>query len=529
MNSETLFDAITDVKDDFILEANTHRFASTRIAIKRWVALAASLAIVVGIGAYMLLRTGPLPFPGASTGGGGGGNAANRDGSSEFMSYSGPIFPLAVLGDATGLTASRDITFDFSEFGESRRAESGVYLHQDDIMVADIYTIESNTANDRTVSLLYPFAGSFFDLQKLLPVITSGGNALDAGLIAGAYSGGFTGVAPGDDRPLNLRYANSWEGFEALLSDGGYLRRTLGDVPTLSQTVTVYEFSNTWADHSKAVNPTLAASFYLDYERTTVLGYGFHGMSRDEGRGFMRQSFSVPQEWSPQYGRSFYLLVLGDDIRDLSIQGFQNGGCNPGEEMDEVSADFRRFEAVLGDMLEMLLMDFMDPISMHEHTGGDIAFYSEGFYYALLYRAVVELLSDFGRLSDNPILRYDTGWLEDILSEALHMSRVFYVATEVLIPAGGSVEIRVDMVKPGSYDFHGSRSGNTGVHGYGMMTRLGSDLEFSNASAGLIGTERIEIVRQNLGFDPANDILNVALNINVPHYYIEIRSAERSG
>jgi hypothetical protein len=109
------------------------------------------------------------------------------------------------------------------------------------------------------------------------------------------------------------------------------------------------------------------------------------------------------------------------------------------------------------------------------------------------------------------------------------MSRVFYLTAEVAIPAGGSVMLKADMIKQGSYDFYGARTGNESTTGYGMMTRLGSNLALRDTSAGLRGADRIEIVRQNFGFDPENGVLTVALNTDVPHYFIEVRGVAQGG
>jgi hypothetical protein len=141
----------------------------------------------------------------------------------------------------------------------------------------------------------------------------------------------------------------------------------------------------------------------------------------------------------------------------------------------------------------------------------------------MLYRAVIELLFDYGIMSDNTAWRYQTGMLDDIFSESLVMGRVFFLTAEIIIPAGGSVTVDVEIIKPGSFDFFGSGSGNVGIFGYDMLTKLDSGLQFSNMTAGLNGAEYIEIVWQNFGFDPENDILKVILDLNIPHYFIEVR------
>jgi len=524
MNSEMIYDALTDIREEFIVEAKEHRFNKSRSVVARWSILAASLALIIGIGGFMLYRVGLSPGSGGTSGGAGAGGAGRQDGSTVFMSYAGPIFPLSVLGDSEGISASRSIDFDFNGYGTPRPFDSSLTLYHNDIRVTDSYTLTNDTENDETVRILYPFQSSFSELYRLQPVITVDGNALETGLMAGPYSGGFTGTGSGDDHlALNLMNINSWEGYVALLSDGEYLRRTLGDSRVLDQRVTVYEFSNAWANHDAAVNPTLAASFHLDYERTTMLSYGFHGADLDWESGFMRQSFSVLREGTPHSGRNYYLIAVGDDIIDLSIQGYINGGCYAGDEMDEVTADVRRFEVVLGEFIERLLDDFLaEQPDMHIDGPQSAA---NGIYITLMYRAVVEHLCDYGVLSENTAMRYDTGWLEDIFSETNVIERVFYLTAEIEIPAFGSVELKAEMIKNGSYDFYGAGSGNLGVTGYDMVTTLGSDLAFISMTAGITGAQWVDIVKQNFGFDLENGVTTVTLDMSLPHYFIEVRGA----
>ena len=527
MNSENLYDAITEVNDDLITEAKNHKFTNRRGTITRWCTIAASLVLVAGISSFAYFNLIPIGCGGSTapgSGGGGGRGATSSDGSTIFMSYAGPVFPLSILDDdeaiTNGITATRGITFDFN------KSVNTVYYNST-ILVSDIYTLTNNTDTDKTVKVIYPFPASFAELNNLLPTISTDGTLLKTELLAGPYSGGFTGAGGSNDGALNLRYLTSWEEYTALLSNGEYLKRALSDQLKLEQTVIVYEFYNVQANFDNRENPTVVASFNLDYDKTTILSYGFHGASFDQEKGYMRQSFSVPRDWHPNYNSSFYIIVVGDDISDLTIEGYKTGGWNNRDRVDDVTADVKRYEAVLGELVEQLL---------EEHIGMGYAFGDETEELkqntssfeemkALLFRSVFELLSDYGVLSDNVIPRYQTGWLEEIFSEASGMSRVFYLKTEVSIPAGESIELIIDLPKPGSFDFYGTGSGNLGINGYSMMTKLGSNLTFTGQTATLTGANSIEIVNQNFGFDPANNILNVPLDMNIPHYFIEVRGA----
>jgi len=336
-------------------------------------------------------------------------------------------------------------------------------------------------------------------------------------LKAGVYSGGFMSWDGTESVAANIKPINSWEGYRALLSNGEYLKRALGNIAELNQIVTVYEFVDPRVEYGAGTAPTLAAEFSLDFDKTKIMTFGFNGA--DAGNGYIRQSFFVERRGYHQYVPSPYMIVIGDDISNFSIQGYQNGGLQG--KMDGVTADVVRHEATLGSILADLLYKFIPPY--YEDNRSSAGYSGELPDMIMLYRAAVELLCDYGILSDNVAFRYQYGMLEEIFMEVLVMDRVFYLTAEIGIPAGGSVELRADMIKPGSFLYPGFGSPEALiVYGYDMLTQLDPSLTFNSLTAGISGTNRIEIVRQNFGFDIRNGISNLTLDSNVPHYYLEV-------
>ena len=113
--------------------------------------------------------------------------------------------------------------------------------------------------------------------------------------------------------------------------------------------------------------------------------------------------------------------------------------------------------------------------------------------------------------------------LEDIFSSAQSMTRIMYLTFQVTVPAGGSISVSADMTKKASMDFTGDRMWR---NGYDMVTSLGSVIPFTRESASLSGSEYIDIIRQNFGFDPEKGILRVDLDLNEPRYYIEVQKKD---
>lgn len=544
--SERLFEALSGIDPQKIDAAAPT--GKEIIHWKRWGALAAALALAVGVGGCVLLRLGGIGFgPGSAAGGSG-----HDNGGSVFMSYAGPVFPLTVLEGGEGLTARRDIVMDFSPWmpvwwsneqetasrteltEEERQAvlrqydewypKGGRFLKSTDLLVTDGYTLTNLTEEDKTVRVLYPFVSSLLDLSERIPSLAADGAALNTALHAGGYSGGFQpGAGSQSEGLLNLERLNSWEGYKTLLSDGSYLDAALGEFPDLSNTpVIVYRFTGYYGpepdEKAGRPNPTIRAGFDLDYEKTTVLSYGFHGMSRDTEKGHMIQCFSIPQPYNPWYGEPYYLFVIGEDIQNLTTGGYVTGGADADtEKLDGCGVDVKRYEMDLESALREVVELMYGADSRFEELGNGAGRPDFELYFGLMK----EFLCSCGPLSPSGVERYDAGWLGEM--DFANVDRVFYLEAQVHIPAGGSVKIAASMTKPASYDFHCAGTENRNIYGYDMVTRLGTNLDFTAQTAAALNTEGIEIIRQNYGFDWENGVNKVDLDQSVEHYYLEVR------
>lgn len=556
MKAERLFRILGLVDESLIEEAVS---ASSPAAVQRrrhpWrrlLAAAACLAVICG-GAYL---AGTLRMGGRAGAGGSGHSEA-----STFMSYAGPVFPLTTAEETSSITAERNITLDFAPWipawlsneemladrtwlTEAERQEAlaqydelypegGRWRSSDDILVTDAYTLANPSQEDQTVTLLYPFATSLNDLGRLTPTLTLDGSELETALHVGAYSGGFEGVWDGTivgdpEGSVNLDYADSWEDYKNLLSDGTYLANALGVGPDVSGIpVTVYKFTDPYGplkdEEAGVPNPSLQVGFDLNYSRTAVLTWGFDSGNFDRENGTMIQGFSIPQPGELGYGEDVYcLLVLGEDIQNMTTGGYVTGGADPDTEpLEGCGVTVERYESDLDTMLREILAPVWQELrqNTYEQDGAELDVDFETWY-----RAVLEYLLAYGILSPSGAERYGAGWLEDIVSDVDTIDRVCWLEAEITIPAGDSVTLSASMTKEASYDFYCAHTENQGVKGYDLVTALGSTLDFTGQTASLVNTENIEIVRQNFGFDLEAGITEVALDPAEPHYYLEIRA-----
>ncbi len=516
MKEEKIFDAITGIRDDIIERAETHELCKKRRASwLKWGAIAACCCIAVGLGTKLVKDN-----IGGNAGGGG------SESGSGYMSYEGPVLPLGSMTELAGVTAERGINFDFSPYkpftesyeydGEIRTYES----YNSESIITDSYTLRNTTGEDITAQLVYSFVGGFRSRVNELPTITVGGEEVQTQLSVGKYIGGFTGVYGGNDdtERVNLLPLDNWTGYEALLSDSAYMQEAFNGYPELNQNIIVYKITDIAynGNDEKATNPTLSLEFSHSVN-TTVMTYGSTGGHFDPEGGWQHRSYNIPESFNPDYGEPKYLLVYGEDITDLTLQGYRDGGCDEGEEIEGVTAEIERYEAPLSEIIHDIFISehsYLNPAHSEDAEIVDIV--SD----EMLMGCFADTLTDYGVLADDPAERYRWGSLIDIWSETLRVDRIMYLTFDVTIPAGGSIDVSATMSKEASIDFVGS---HTDRNGYDMMTTLASNLDFTAQTASISSTDDIEIISQNFGFDIANGITEVKLDIAQPHYYLEVR------
>lgn len=553
MTTEMLFDAITQVRDELVDEAVRVKPARKQLHWLKFGSIAAAFTLVIGLGAGVFSGAIPL-LPVGWLPGGNEGGSGHEEGS-EFMRYAGPVFPMTTLEGGGDLTASRDLTYDFAPWTPVWRSneelaqdaarrngtdyqealeqynrlyeDGGYHEYSSDLLVSDAYTLSNPTGENRTVTLLYPFVSSFWQLTDYRPALTLDGAELDTRLRAGPYSGAFQGAIGAENQEtgsINLKSFNSWEGYRALLDDGRYQAQALEEFPDLSHIpVTVYQFTDSWGPVREpgVTNPSIHAGFSLDYSKTTVLSYGFHGGCFDLEAGIMDLSFSIPEPDLPSYivNEPCFLIVVGEPLADWQVFATSSGAPEAKEDLEfgvEAGVTVERYDADLESALCMAaerMFGVWDPWE----TKPDFE----------LYFGLMKLdMTAYGPLSDDPAERYGYGHGGLHESDFAQVDRVFYLETEVTIPAGGSVTVEASFRKPPSFDFYCAHTENQGVYGYDMVTRLGTELDFTAVTARAANTRYTRIVRQNYGFDWDNGVDAVALDPEVEHYYLEVSRAE---
>lgn len=442
------------------------------------------------------------------------------------MSYAGPVFPLTMMDGNASLEASRNIDFNFSAYLKDRKDIEEWGNHGGGVWVNDTYILRNKSNEDVAVLAVYPFVGDFQTMKW--PVVTLDGKEKDWKLNAGAYAGTFRGA--GDERTtsLNLENITSWTEYADLLEDGSYFVNAFTGLEQLDQAVTVYRLSDLTDGEGEYEAATLCMSYKYNPEKTFIMTWGFNGGGIRVDTGDEYRDFFIREGLRKADQDVKYFIAVGDDIEGYELQGYLDGGCTPGEEINDVSAAVTREEMTIGQLLREISQIRYDAIIDNEYDGDANRYLDSHISFEMYFQAVARHFAAYGPIGTEPKERYEFGMLDDMIEETAYHNRILYLSFEVTIPAGSSVEVNVEQFKNASFDFHCSGSENVGIDGYDMVTSLGSNLSFTGQTASISDCEAIEIIRQNFGFNLARGITNVVLDMNEPHYYLEVREVETS-
>lgn len=464
---------------------------------------------------FLLITSGIVVFSGCANVDGN-----YRSGHSEgitFEFYAGPVFPLTLMEQQDSVRATRSVNYDFSLYGSENGSGS---------QVTDAYTLHNASPSDVTVTAMYPYVGSF-NMEEF-PVVTLNQSPVVYEIFGGEYAGGFTGGG-GESESLNLLDNLSWEDYRKMLEDGSYLSDAFSAPQNLDQPAVVYKLYDIVNQNQNAGPASLCMLLDYDSEKSTLFTFGFNGGGRQKGTKIEYRDFFI-REWHdrPDW-KVKYLIVLGEDINGYTLQGYQDGSCTPGEELDWPDAKVERIETTFGEALKECARIRYDAIVGNENHGGALDRYvNEKVSFEQYYGQIVKHFMKHGPMGSEPKERYDMAikHLDEFILEAGTINRILYLTFDITIPAGETVSLNIEQLKPASYDHHHNDKEGADLNGYDMVTFLGSNLIFDRQSASISAYDSIEIVRQNFGFDPEAGITAVELDLNEPHYYMEIRKVK---
>lgn len=525
MKAEDLLELIGDVSEEHVADAVAKNKKRTRFPVwAKWASAAAACLFVV-IGSVALLGGGNTAEQEAPTESAGGGGSGHGEGM-VFMSYAGPVFPLTLMEERSGIMAERTLSFDFSAYLPEAESADPWADNVGSVHTMDSYALSNHTEEDMIVEAVYPIAGDYQLMEW--PAISVNGQEVAYEIVSGSYTGGFRGAGDEHTESVNLLSLTSWEGYRDLLSDGSYFVEAFADPPTLTTPMIVYEFTDITDGGCGHEAATLGVHYRYNSEATNIMTYGFNGGGEDPEAGEGLRDFFIREGRRREDENTKYMVVIGEDIWDIRMQGYENGSCEPEKATEGPAAAMTRSESTLGEVLERIARSKYDAISGNDFDGDHNRYLNGRIPFGMYYGDILKYYAEHGPMGAAPKERYSFEWgarIEDIIDETAHRERILYLTFPVTVPAGGSIAVEVRQHKESSFDFHCGGE-DTGIEGYDMVTALGSNLRFTGQRASIENYGAIEIVRQNFGFDIEEGITEVELDLEEPHYYLEVRKTQ---
>lgn len=418
--------------------------------------------------------------------------APGRGGTGNYDSYGGPVLPMTALEGADGLEVGRNVNFDFSAYEEKRET----ILDRGSAVITDTYELRNPTAEPVTVKLVYGFEGQFIDPAEQFPAISLEGQPVQTELIASV------------DAQSALHRAQSWESYRKILTEEDHLAEAMAAAPASETAVTVVrlsDFQYTLPEGASAIpvgtEPVFVGAEFEIPQGTIVWTPGFDISREEDGL------------WQV-YSRGELTLYFQGEVPE-KIQPVANIGYNIRENTGLTVQDWQeeRSSASLGECVADAARDY--------------DFWAENDGYpnpGLLTREL--LLEGALKLLAQPDYRFPSGQIRairDLFYDTVTDIRLLYHVFEVTIPAGESVTVEAVFTQEPSYDFTGAKKCR---EGYDLVPTFGSVLNFTEQTSSLTGVEFIEIRNQNFGFDLKKGITEVALDLNVERYFLDVTAKE---
>ncbi|MBR5089703.1 MAG: hypothetical protein IK093_09765 [Ruminiclostridium sp.] len=546
-----MYDAVTEIRDDIVEQAADYRFKKSPARLIKPIGITAGVCVAVGAAVFAAVTipgitvspaTGqngevttagaagtyaPDGYPSAGDvpayGGGGdavtvvpGGTVAGGENWFWIERYKPPVMPLAAAEECDGLTAERELTFELKNENfpanladaDDKRQFIGVFT------AVDGYTLTNTTGADRTVKLMYPFRCALNDLEgkqtevvwgENYPTITVNGSEIKAEFVAGGYSGAFASAAyPALSDRSNLYDFRISDEYIGLLGDGTYLRNALSAAPTFDEPVIVYRVH----DYGDSVGTTGAAAIAVSYKpgnNSRITTFGFNGYN--ENSVSRTDSFFLRE--GQLYTGSRFIIVRGDDISCVTLNGYPNGACEPGTEVPYIYGEVERLEMTYGELLPKIILA---SVEKDWNCSGAYESCKSGLLSeSALCNAVIKYLSAYGAYSDRPIERYmGLGDLQFQIEDAVRCERIMYSAFEVTIPAGGSVTVTAKLTREAYMDV--DRSTGDIIYSLEMFPALGSTPDFLAQTFTVTGMPDADITESNVGTQVTDGVLRTEIS-----------------
>ncbi len=525
MKREDLFDAIGSIDDDLIARSENRRKVKNRIWVRSVLASAACFVLVVSAVLFMNQEQPVTPIPPTDTttedwGDGKGGNDSSEVISTEETQYGmnpengwvdynvGPLMPLSLREENSAITATREMTYDFSELKISTNGYA---------KIKDAYVLKNTSDTEQIITVQYPYMNSMKELAKSRPTVVVNDETRDITINAEAYRGK-------DSSGMLCPFSPSLSSdeYSSLMAERNTDMESLNEA-LLNKPVTVYEF------HApKGEADLLKTAYYsVKFKVADINSVYFAGVDNyfDDGEyvyaGFYVKN-TVDAEIQPT------IIFMDGKPSEYVEQGYTSADGfieqdKSAYETEAVTVEKKEYETNILEVMmrcvdAQLAKDMPKDISNRESL--------KTLYSQVAVKILSDILTwdhDGAKTGEDDVAIHFGKSLSDMAYLAYHSYALYVITDTVTIPAGESVTIEYAYEKQGNHQTTEPEEAFRDCYGYDNTISLGTNLVFTEQVAGIVENGNISIMEQNYGFDLENDVKKVVLDLDAERYYMIIK------
>ncbi|MBQ8038282.1 MAG: hypothetical protein IJ274_00155 [Lachnospiraceae bacterium] len=397
-----------------------------------------------------------------------------------YHTYQGPIFPLTAVAGAKGVAVERMMELDFTSYEDTVPGETMVPFNEArKTSVNDIYVLNNTTAEDITVEAVYPFVYALDGKKEWMPEIRVDGTEIETCMALGrpVWDQTWEYMDESEEAKVALDGTLNVTMFEWIASDDTYFEEALVGAIDATDEVIVYKFKNIGYDgeNEKAYAPNMKVRF-VQGEDVEVLPANWNVSGSEEVDGIWKQmiGFDLSKLGQEGYDRDGYLVVLGGDIRDITIQYYAS---STGSVLEDVEIEMERYETTLEKVAwEIFEAEYKD------RCGEAAEIFPEELLFEIFLKGVCESRDRLlNRVVDGDSI--DNSWYHLCESQ-----RVMYAVFDVTIPAGESVRVHAEYEKQAG---HGIYEADDDLDRYDILSEEYSALEITSSAVTATGSKKV--------------------------------------
>ncbi len=219
-----------------------------------------------------------------------------------YDAYERPVMPLTCVSGEEGLTASRDVNFDFSGYGQNYEYD---YVYPATAQITDTYRLTNHTDTDRKLQLAYPFKLQTYMPEDYYPAIT----------VAGSRTAGV--LYPTLDSDDSFRLAKGFGRYREWLEKENRLTQAMEPPVVADIPVKAYHFTDIRYTGAEGENRAYLTLNFSIPKGAKVWVYTHSGLEPGKEPGSYTMLFREDfDEWD-----AGWLFVADGDIENLTFGG----------------------------------------------------------------------------------------------------------------------------------------------------------------------------------------------------------------